>query len=128
MTVALEDGTQRVIDCKDMTGDQMDLLLSADEHATRRIIVSEPAPVRPSRAMKRVSQRHSEMQPNLSQLPDLPPPADFEASSSARQRRSSFSFGCVADFPPFCWTLDGCSVFTRKSSSESGDDGDGLSC
>ncbi|KAH8064448.1 TLC domain-containing protein [Aureococcus anophagefferens] len=61
LSITHDDGTTYDIsrgDMRGMTGEQLALVLAADDHAaTRRLVVAEAEVHRPSRAMRRVSER-----------------------------------------------------------------------
>lgn len=114
LTVEHSDGRRSIVDCSGMTGDQLNLLLHADSHATRTLdVLSSPAPAPHSRAMTRVSRRHSELQPTLSKLPSAGVEGEGIGGASAEREASivDAAFTCVDLGSWWRGKLLGCSLF-----------------
>ena len=96
-----------IVDCSDVTGDQLDLLLRADSEAVHRILQVADVPEvddAPSRAMRRVSHCRVELEPTLSKLPSTSLPNDGERDSDAASDGKSVhgsSKMCI-DLPSWC--------------------------
>ena len=127
LTVETSDGSSTCVDCKDMTGDQLQMLLSADSHETRTLhMIVEPEVVHPSKAMRRVSHKKKELEPNLSnhRVGQL----QSAAEDSYEHRSGTVSFLCVDWHLPSWLACTGCSFLQSAASpsAQAEDPGDAL--